>query len=128
MITLSMVHKEVDLNIVFVITVYNVRFSFLDKNCTISGQKSEDVIAALKLQLCHCMQCVNNNVFNAQDQPITPGTLRYFCINHGYQRFFFQFEIIINHPLYSNTYVMGLRPIYIFLIHSVRGLSLDNRI
>ena len=42
----------------------------------------------------------------------------YFRINHEDQRFFFQFEIIIIQlfPIHLNTYVMGLRPLEIFLL------------
>ena len=54
-------------------------------------------------------------------------TLKYFCINHGDQRYFFQFEIIINVllPPYLNTYVIFYGHI---LILSVRGPSLYVRI
>ena len=87
---------------------------------------------------------------------LTLEILKYFCINHGDQRFL-QFEIIINvlvvsfrfiwipmlwvygHyiflykclscliPFYLNTYVMGLGPFFLYNI-SVRRSTLDVRI
>ena len=40
---------------------------------------------------------------------LTINALKYFCIKHGDQRFFFQFEIIINVLLI--TCAMGLQPL-----------------